>query len=158
MWAVCLLLLALAVVSVDAKSLRGHRENAWPPPNQIYNDPSKPPLWMQPPSLDKVALAVPRTPPAPVAPSALLPADPYIINAAYFDEMSRQYSTAGGTGKTSTNSKNTPVWPPSPPTGPPGAFMGPMGAWQPPFRPLTLLDAKGGEYAKNDPTIGGKKK
>ena len=69
-----------------ARHLRG-RSSApvWPPAAQVYSDPAAPPPWMLAPRGWAPALA--RTAPAPLAPAAAVPADPFVINAAYHEEL-----------------------------------------------------------------------
>ncbi len=87
--------------------------------------------------LQPEGLGVPINPPAAVPPGAILPADPNALGAQYFDiNPPLMY------GKLSKSESNDQAWPPSPPKGPPLAMN------MPGMRPLTLLDAKGGEYAQ----------
>lgn len=156
---------ALARSAESASSEAQQRNKAWPPPDQVYEDPAKPPAWMQTPMGYP---AVPGTPPAPVAAGALLPTDPFVINGNYFDQLSQQIAVAaqapgaGGAGGSAPAGKDgkaaggaaappaqEPAWPPSPPRGMPMAVPGVPG-----MRPLTLMDVKGGEYARDDPEIG----
>lgn len=155
--------LARSEARAASESQQGSK--AWPPPNMVYEDPAKPPAWMQTPVGYP---AVPGTPPAPVAAGALLPTDPFVINGNYFDQLSQQIAvaaqapSAGGAGGsapagqdgkaaggTAAAPAQEPAWPPSPPRGMPMAVPGVPG-----MRPLTLMDVKGGEYARDDPEIG----
>lgn len=150
--------------TAEERSLRSNQaSNAWPPPNMVYEDPAKPPAWMQTP----VGFpAVPGTPPAPVAAGALLPTDPFVINGNYFDQLSQQIAvaaqapSAGGAGGSAPAAGGAaappakePAWPPSPPRGMPVPVPGVPG-----MRPLTLMDVKGGEYSRDDPDIAKPKK
>lgn len=107
---------------------------------QAYNDPAKPPAWVAAPQV--LAPGVPGNMPPPVFPADYVPPDPYVLQSGPIFINSApppQKAPAGG------------VWPPAQPDGPI--------EYSPYMRPLTLLDAKGGEYSKNDPNIAvGKKK
>jgi len=133
--ALCALLI---LVTDGAAGASVRRARDWPPANMIFSDPGKAPPWMQ--AAAGADPAVPRNPPAPVPEGALIPTDPYVVNSGYFDELSRVMTpsvpNAAGTGDPSS------AWPPSQPQGLPVAMAGIPG-----MRPLTMLDAKGGEYA-----------
>lgn len=114
-----------------------------------YTNQDSPPPWVVGPA--GALPAVPISQPAPIAPAGIIPADPF-TSAHYFDSAPPQVISmpqelaglpASGSG----------VWPPSKPL-----FPGSLSwAGTAPMRPLTLLDAKGGEYAK-DEGKGDKKK
>jgi len=142
-------LIACLALTLGNGRLVAKREKAavadWPPAAEIYDKADAPPSWMQAPA--DALPAVPRNPPAPVPAGALIPTDPYVINSAYFDEMSRQAPSVASGADTDK------AWPPSPPQGLPAAVPGVPG-----MRPWTLLDAKGGEYAKDTPDLSAKGK
>lgn len=120
-------------VSSAARS-SGRASRAWPPPGLIYSDQNKPPIWLQ--ARDGQEPVVPLHEPAPVPAGALVPNDPYILNSAYYDEIAPQLPPP-------QPGQSLNAWPPMEPYG-----LGyPVGVpEQLPMRPLTLLDAKGGEY------------
>ena len=115
----------------------------WPPTAANYGSALRPPTWLQSPA--GLMPAVPRTPPAPVLLLAR-PADAELVDGAYNDAL---------------------YGPPLPPFAQPQAWGGAVAApyllapggpsyvyGAPP--PLTMWDAKPGEYRLNDPLAGKK--
>ena len=124
--------------------LRGSRD--WPPASQVYSNPQAPPPWMLAPGGWAPALSL--TPPAPLAPGAMVPADPFVVNAAYHEELQAGLAHQMYGSVPTTSGGGSGAWPPSPPDAPPAALSGVLG-----MRPLTLFDAKGAEYATDNPTL-----
>ena len=95
--------------------------------------------------------ALPATPPAPIAQGALVPADPWVINAAYHEAAVAPLTAAqlhavsavraGGAESGGVSS----FW---------AGRLRPPWAAPPGMRPLTMADAKGGEYATDNPEVG----
>ena len=124
------LILGVSVCKGSA-GLRGRQHGLWPPANQIYSNPSSPPNWMKPSTIDPT---LPLTAPPPVPASLPFP-------SAFSNLPLYYYSPVPAV---SQGDSDASVWPPSPPRGNPDFFPGTAA-----MRPLSLLDAHGVEYMKD---------
>jgi hypothetical protein len=113
-------------------SIRGTGRARWAE-GLVYSDPTAPPGWLHNSAF--LGPAVPNAAPAPIPAAAMPPIDTSLTGAHYFEGV------APAPFKSDSSLDTQPVWPPSPPTAAPVAL---------PMRPLTLLDAKGAEYASAD--------
>jgi len=127
------------------------RGGTWPPANQIYSNPASPPAWALAPEAGwGPALAA--TEPAPVAPGSVLPGDAWVANAAYHEgaapltaaQLQAWHAARGGKAAADD------WWaPPANAVGTAAALLRGLQG----YRPLTMVDAKGGEYALDKPGL-----
>ena len=137
----------LGAARARALSQRG---GAWPPANLISRNPASPPAWALAPEAGwGPALAA--TEPAPVAPGSVLPGDAWVANAAYHEgavpltaaQLQAWHAAHGG--------KAADDWwaPPANAVGTAASLLRGLQG----YRPLTMVDAKGGEYALDKPGL-----